>query len=536
MATTTASRYVKVGTPEPGIDSGWTIHVLDYKDMKSLVAVMTEFTEMSFTQELNAPGTGTVTLDEDSPFWTAILNNGSSNRALLNNEYVFEAWENGVPRFAWLGQTVENTIVGEDETRSVVISGPGIGQVLTWAKIWRPGWPTKVPVISYTDSVAVPVTKIANYRQTSYNDALSAFAWAFPVTWPTMRMWYTVFKAAQRRGLLKWVKLNFSATKDSAGKPWQLVQTIASASKQPFQPAELDESLLDFLNECTGQDYTKWFGQRLEWIMYPGFKLDVRPTIGQDRTKTVRFFQGNIISDQRTRDREEIFNRVTTQDRTGAESNRTDAASVKKWNIREQWNTTQKEVTDAKLRNQVADRLIAQTKDEKDQWSIQIPYNDPDRIPYRNFFVGDYVGLNADYLGNTPTAATAPVSMRVVAITVSVTSDSTIPDCELTLKSILDNKLDNLQKQITRLINEAKKVALGDLLNVDTTTATSGSSGSGSQPADGSSLTYSASNSTWQASATGGSGGGNAVYFDTSDPAIGHAVSAGDFWIYTGQF
>jgi hypothetical protein len=510
--------------------------VLDYKDMSSLVAVVHEFSEFSFTQALNEPGEGSITLDEDSPFWTAILNNGNSNRMLLNNEYVFEAIDNGVPRFAWLATSVTNTLIGEDEARGVTISGPGIAAVLKWAKVGRPGWPTKVPITGYKDvEVGDPpkIEKIAIYRDVANTDKLSAYNWQFPMKWPTMRMWYTVFQAAQRRGLLKWVKPMFTATKDSEKKDWVWIKTIeALATKEGYQPTERNQNLLDFLDDCTGQDYSKWFGQRLEWIMYPGFKLDVRQRIGTDRSgiertghsnfHAVRFFSGNILGEERTRDREEIHNRVIAMDVIGNESNRTDAASIAKWNLREQWNETNKNVTVDTLRNQVADRYIQQSKDEKDQWTIKIPYDDPGRVPYRNFYVGDWIGVNAQYLGSTPTAAGTPEKFRVMAITVRVSTDSTVPECELTLNSLIDTKMAELEKQITQLLNNPKNVDFDQIKQIDIPEA----------PDTKKVLVYNPKTKKWEPgpAGSGGTGTGGAVYIGPIAPP---AAEPGDLWMET---
>lgn len=527
---TTASRFLSIGTPEPNISSGWTIRVLDYKDLTKQVAIAHEFTSFSFTMELNAPGTGTITFDEDSPFWTAILNNDKSNRTLANNEYVFEALDGGAARFAWLATSVTNTIVGEDETRAVTISGPGIAGVLTWAKVGRPGWPTKVPIIDYTVRQSDKTKKDPVWRATSSSDKLPAFGWEFTYNWPTMRMWWTVFQAAKRRGLLPWVTPLFNATKDAAGKDWIWVKTIENVTsttnratgkqvRYGYQPQDRNQSLLDFLADCTGQDYTKWFGQRLEWIMYPGFKLDVRSRIGIDRSKTVRFFQGNIISDERARDRAEIANRVVALDEVGGESVRTDNASVAKWNLRERWDESNKQVLVTSVRDQLADRYIKQTKDEKDQWTIRIPYGEPGRVPFRNFVVGDDIGLNAEYFGSTPTAVAEPTKYRVMAITISMSADNTVPDCELTLKSLLDTKMEDLQKQLTRIVNSPSTAALLAKVNDQVSSTVSDLDAAGALGGTG----------------TGTGGPGPNVWVQTTDPSLTatNNVAVGDFWLET---
>jgi hypothetical protein len=530
MSTVTNSRFLTVLAEQPDLNSGWSVHVLDYKNLKSLVAIVSEFTELSFTQELNGTGTGSITLDEDSPFWTQVLNNGNSNRVIENNEYVFEAWENNTPRFAWVGQTVENTLVGEDETRSVVISGPGIAQVLTWASIHRPGWPTKVPDVFVGVSQADGTTRLYLPRFSSYQDTIPALNWRFPIGWPTMRMWYTVFKSAQRRGLLSMVTIMFSALKDSGGKPWVAVKTLDEVElKEGYQPDTPSANLLDFLNDCTGQDYSKWFGQRLEWIMHPGFKLDVRPTIGSDRSSVVRFFQGNVLSDERTRDRENIFNRVISVNVDGDEVTRLDKASVAAWNLREQRNETNKNVTDPTLMGQLADRYIQQSRDEKDQWTIQIPYDDPGRQPYRDFNVGDWIGINVRYLGSTVDARQGPDKYRVMALSISISADSTVPECELTLKSLIDLKQEELQKQITQLINNPRNGDLNNLGDVDTSTTA---------PKDGDTLVYNGATGKWEPASSGtGGGGGGTMWVSDIDPSLdtNNTISAGDFWLETYQ-
>lgn len=531
MAKTSSSRFLTIRTAEPNLNAGWTIRILDYKDLTSLVAVVHEFVEFSFTQQLNGAGEGSITLDQDSPFWTGILNSGQSNRALADRQYVIEAWDHDTPRFAWFAQTVSNTVVGADETRAIVLSGPGIAQALSWAVIARPGWPTPVPIIGYTPSQAFPKDRTKDhpdYRKDSPTDMLPAFSWRFPMDYPTMRMWYTVFKAAQRRGLLSFVELMFTALKDSAKQPWQLVQSKEMLyTKEGYAPPEINETLLEFLDDCTGQDYSKWFGQRLEWIMYPGFKLDVRGHIGTDRTKDVRFFQGNIISDERTRDREGIYNRVTAIDVIGGESIRTDKASIAKWNIRERFDSTQKQITQEKTRNQLADRYILQSKDEKDEWSIKIPYDDPGRVPYRNFFVGDDIGINVDNIGLTPTTENGPTKLRVMAITINVTNDSLIPECEITLSSLMDSKQRELEKQLTYILNHPQPIKLGDQKDV-TVPAT---------VKDGSSLVFHAETQTWAPGdpIVADTGSANSVFVGPRDPVTvdGVIVKTGDFWFDT---
>lgn len=513
----TNSRFLSIASAPPNLNTGWQIRVLDYKDMTTLVAICDEFDSFQFTDQLNDPGTGSVSIDTDSPWWNTRLNNGTSVRALLNNEYVFEAWEGGVPRFAWLGQTVTNSVVGEDETHKTTISGPGIAHVLTWAIIQRPGWPKVPPVVGHSASGA------AIRRATSYLDTKPAYLWQFPMKWPTMRMWTNVFLAAQRRGLLRFVKPQFSGVLDSERKPWKYVRTIQTIEdNHGYQPEEPSENLLDFLNDCTGQDYSKWFGQRLEWHMRSGFQLSVRARLGVDRTATVRFYAGQILSNERTRDREQIYNRVTAVDVEGGESIRTDVASVRTWNLRERRDETNKNVTDKKLRDELADRYIKQSRGEKSQWNIRIPYDDYGRVPYHNFSVADTI------MSANTSAAGGLAPYRVMAISISLSADQTVPDVELTLQSVIDSRLNELQKQITRLVNNPRNFSLEDIKDISIP----------EKPKVKSGLAYDPVTKKWVATPIeefGSHETGVKVYIQATDPAAitGNAVAPGDFWFDT---
>lgn len=516
MATTTPNKFLAITSNPLNINAGWQIHVLDYKDMKTRVAIIADFNSFSFTQQLNDPGTGSITFDTDSLWWNTILNNGLSARTLLNHEYVFEARENGVARFSWLAQTVENELIGDDGAHVTTISGPGIAQVMTWACIQRPGWP-KTPPLTIASSTGHKFP-----RDVSYNDNSPALLWRFPTKWPSMQMWFTVFKAAQRRGVCKFVTPMFSATTDSAGVKWQYVKTVQNiVDNHGYQPEEPGENLLEFLNDCTGQDYSKWFGQRLEWMMYPGFKLDVRKTIGTDRSDTVRFYTGMLPSSSRTRDRENIFNRITAVDVDGNESIRTNAGSVASWNLREQRNETNKNITDKTLRDQLADRYLLQSGTEKSQWTMKIDYGEDGRTPYHNFYVGDKIGIS-----DTGSGPSDIQSYRVMAISVNFDGDSSFVDVELTLQSIIDARDIELQKKITQITTQPSNFDISQLKNVNIPTT----------PTVSSTMTFDPKTKKWVA--TPSSTLSNRVFIGSADPATTQAneVKTGDFWINLGGF
>lgn len=513
------STFFSVTRKPPNLNTGWHIRVLDYRDMKTLVAIIPEIVSFTFGPELSDLGAGSVTVDYDSPFWQTYLPNGKSTRTLGDHEYVFEAWEDGLRKFAWMGESVDDSYITEDETRVVKISGPGIAKVLKWAIVMRPGWPKKPPKVGLTPA-GKPLL-----RSHSSSDKLPAYIWQFPMKWTTMRMWYTVFKAAQRRGAIPFVSLMFNGIVDSAKKPFKYVKTLdAIVDNHGYQPKELNQNLLDFLDDCTGQDDSKWFGQRLEWLMHPGFRLDVRRRIGVDRSKSVVFYEGAIESNNRTRSREKIYNRVVAVDVEGQETTSMDATSVKDWNVREQRNETNKNITDNTLRGELSRRYLAQSKDEKSEWTIKVPYDDPGRIPFRNFNVGDTIGL----AHIQPGSISRVDKYRVLAIVVSMTADQLVPDVELTLQSKFDSIQKDLQRQITRIVNEPKNFSIEDLKNVSIPALPTSKAG----------LVYNPETGKWEADtslfgAIGGGSGGPKIFVQSTDPALGNILNPGDFWLET---
>ncbi len=519
------SVFYTVQAVEPNVNAGWQIRVLDYRDLTTVVAFISEWAAFSISPELSDSGAGSLTLDEDSPFWRQRLPSGASTRAIKDYEYVFEAWENGLRRFAFLGRNVEDTIIGDDETRAVTISGPGIADTLKWAIIQRPGWPKKPPVVGKTPS-GLPLP-----RDTSYSDKVPALLWRFPVKWSTMRMWHTVFKAAQRRGVIPFVKPLFTALRDSAKRPFVYIRTQQNiVDNHGYQPPQLDTNLHDFLQECTGQDYGVWFGQRLEWMMYPGFKLDVRTRIGIDRTKTVRFYEGGVITVSRTRDRENIANRITAVDVEGTESIALSAPSARRWNVREKRDETHKNVTDATLRRSLANIYLERDSQEISEWTVRVPYDSYGRQPFRHYNVGDTIAL-VTYNGSIANSVTP---YRVMAITVSMTAESLVPDVELTLQSRQESRMQALEKQITKLINQPRNFRLDDIKDVRIP----------EKPKVKSQLVYDPDQQRWVAQAIsttpgtgGGTGGGGTgrVWMQSTDPSLvaSNNVKAGDFWLET---
>lgn len=428
------SLFFQVLEPAPLANVGWEVRVLDRNDFETPVAVVPDYVALRVGLQLSAPGAGSITIDLDSPFWNTTLADDQPARALLEYEYLWEAWEDGILRFQWLGRVVEEKIVDDSEANTATISGPGAGEILRFAVILPPGFPLP------------PADPTSLNSAVSSSNNTPAFGWEFPPTWPGMRMWYTLWQAAQSRGTITWIKPLFTATHDSGGQAWEYVPTTATVAGKGFRP-KIGQDLLNFLDDCTGQENSNHFATYAEWILWPGGYLDVRKEIGSHREDKVIFWEGGLRQKHRTRTREDIANYIVVTDVYGAFALATDSASQGDWNRREALESQYANVTDPARRDAIAQILLTQRKNERSEWVIRVPYDEAGRRPFIDYHIGDWIGV-ATF--NKSTASTVD-AYRVLAITVSVTPEQTV--VELTLQSILDQR-EKIQQQIEQIVNE----------------------------------------------------------------------------------
>jgi hypothetical protein len=382
--------------PKPAV--GWQVRVLSLTAGFTPVANIDRFVELSVGPELNATGAGSITLYGDDPLWSTELFNGAPASTLLETEHIWECYEDGVLRFQFLGQTVDDVIVEDSETRTITISGPGIADMLRWAKVLMPG-----------------------------NVKPDNLSWSFAGI-PSMSAYLTLLHAAQARGTIPWVKPTFTAGHDSGGAPWFDLHPAITSVYAP----DLGTDLLAVLGDLTGQDISKVSQLRADWVMWPGFRLDVRATIGTHRERQVIFFEGNLAHKERNRVRTDITNVIQVRDSLGKTATAIDSASVGRYARREELKQ-ENSAYDATRRAQISQVILAQHKDESSSWTIEVPYDTPGRKVFADYDLGDWIGVSR-YNGAAPSTVEA---FRVMAITVRVASDATVT-VELTLQTLQD--------------------------------------------------------------------------------------------------
>jgi hypothetical protein len=487
---------------------GWEIRVLDYEDLVTPVAVIAEWIEFSIAPELNGSGAGSITLDFDTPFWSTVLGNDRLARNLLDREYIWQAWEDGVLRFEWLGRVTEERKLDESETYGIVISGPGTAEMLRDACVLRPGFPLPPPA------------NVAPENANSSKNSVPGYNWEFPVTWPAMHIWYRIFRAAQFRGTATSITLLFNQFVDSGGEEWEYVPTVETASGHGFRPHNQAEDLLEFLNDCTGQDASKHFAMAAEWYMHPGSKLDVRKVIGSHREEEVIFFEGGLKKKHRTRTREDIGNYIIVSDIYGQSSFTTDADSISKFRQREFLYNQNPNVTDTARRDAIAQVVKKQRRGEKSTWIIEVPYESPGRRPFIDYVIGDWIGV----ANRWPGQSSAVETFRVLSIGIKVDSDINVT-VELTLESLLDFRQRQLERKLTQIVNQVSSGTLPSLPDVKVPVT----------PAIGDYLGWDGEYWTNLPIEEGGGGGGGGVqvFIQPDDPALTETVNTGDFWLQT---
>jgi len=464
---------------------GWEIRVLDTIDYATVIAVISEFSELTISTELNGPGAGSITMDADSPLWSTTLPNGQPAETLKDYPYLWQCWEDGSLRAEWIRARVDEAPVDEEETRTVTISGPGSADTLRWAKVLPPGFP-----------------------------AQTAPFWTF--TTNVMNAWLTLLHAAWGRGTIGWIQPTFTATVDSAGAAW-----ADSGSTSQWKP-ELGTDLLTLLGVVTGQDDEKPAALRAEWVMWPRWQLDVRTTIGVNRAQQVVFYEGGQLLDvERTRTSEDVANYVVVRDDLGKCSLAVSSASASRWKQREELQQ-KSNVKDPARRLAIAEVTLQQLRDERSSWTVTVPYAETGRRVWTDYDLGDWIGVSRP----SRTGANTVDQYRVLAISARITGDGD-PELQLTLQSVLDARQRQLNRRLTAIYNTVGNDTLADLPDVNIPAL----------PDYTAPLVWNPNTEQFELGSfpagTGGGGGfgtGIRMFIQPTDP--GSEANIGDIWLY----
>lgn len=324
----------------------------------------------------------------------------------------------------------------------------------TWKKVWSHarGWSGNPVGVYFASTYTGSTTEFATITSINADVVTSSLGGATYINQPIMSIYLQTLNAAKARGTVPWVTTQFSTTQDSFNNPWADSQSVQIQNGTDLY------SLFQAHTAMIDADY----------IMEPGFRLVVglpsattpnsgSVTLGYDRSATVRFYEaGGETQKQRQRVRNQIQNLIGVINTDGVTLTASNAPSEALWGQREAWIQAAAQVTAADI-NIVASAAVQQQSSEILSWTMQIVPNQAGRTVFKDFSVGDWVGLERpDY--------SAVDAVRVTGIAVSVDQDGNETH-ELTLVSYIQWLEQRLQYIATKMG--------GGFINANGTTAIS---------------------------------------------------------------
>lgn len=420
--------FLPIHNPVLASNVNWIVKVFSVRDnFTTALTIIEQYISLSGTVSLNDPGAGSITLDLDSPVFNGNLTNGEPGSYLLTAGLLFRAYEAGIPRFEFFSER-QNIVEASDTNgvRSVTISGRGSAAALSRARVLTPGFP------STTNSF-----------------------WKFKNE-SRMTSWLRLLSAAKSRGTVPYVNPMFTLTADSAGNAW--ADTPTAGSSYPEYVPDLNQDLLEVLDIVTGQNIDEVAALRAEWVMFPLFRLDVRPTIGVHREDQVIFNDGGSVSSRELEvSIEDVANYVGVRDVYGKVSLATSSSSITEFG---QIETLQEyaHLTNPNNAMAVANTLLELSKNEYKSWTLSVKPDYVGRTVFRDYGIGDWVGVDK-FNQSTGTSSREP--FRVMSISISV--DQGQYSCELTLNSRIDLNLKRLKERLGRLLNRPNPGTLPSL-------------------------------------------------------------------------
>lgn len=139
-------------TPLSTTGNGWEVQARagDVADSFALLANIPRWNTITFSKLLNDKGAGSVVINLDDPVFGSVLGTGDPGSFLLNEEAIWQVYQDGLLRFEFLGETVVETEVDASEQRSATISGPDPIATLGWGRCMPPGFPN---IVFKTDAI-----------------------------------------------------------------------------------------------------------------------------------------------------------------------------------------------------------------------------------------------------------------------------------------------------------------------------------------------------------------------------------------------
>lgn len=314
----------------------WRVEVFARTDLTDPLGIVPDWESFAFEDELSEVGSGWVIMDRDSV-----------PEEWLEEDTVWRMTQNGVARFSFLLEVVEEYPIADDERHIVKVSGKGAGQVLDQASVIPFNYPT-----------GQKVTRTWTGR--SYPDLLVSFV-----------------DEAIARGVMPFVTRFWDQDTDSDGALWG---TLVDGE----QPT--GESVLDVVK--------RWAKlQPYDWHMDAEFNLRLWKAAGDDRSLQVVFHPGGSIRDQQiTRDRRSLANVIYVEDTAQKVTDHSRTESIDIWGRRETYLKPIEAINEFSS-SAIANSLLNLRASEHIERMVSAT-SAPGREPWVDYVLGDLVGVS----------------------------------------------------------------------------------------------------------------------------------------------
>jgi hypothetical protein len=317
--------------------AGFEVRVYDVTNPNNgLLAVVPNPETVQFEDTLSDVGSGQVTVATDD--LPAIV---------WQKDHIWKIFWEGVLRFAFIAEQVQDDSVMTDMVHRRTIAGKGVGQWLDKMKVYPTAIPTGPP-------------------QRTFNNVTYA------------SIYQTLLNEAHARGTASFVTQNaWTATNDSEGAPWSDTNQLQVA---------VGTSMLDLLTQ---------FSQALpfDWHVGPQFDLALTLQMGSDRSLQVMVQPvGSVIESTVTTDTTGLWDTILIQDANNQYTEQVDTTAIATYNRREQFVSSQT-VTTSTGRADLAYSLLSQWKVPQVQRLVQVDCNTAGRKPFVDFGIGDFISV-----------------------------------------------------------------------------------------------------------------------------------------------
>jgi len=349
--------------------AGFEVRIFDVAHPNNLLAYVPNPVSVQFEDTLSDVGAGQVTIEtEDVP------------PSVFQKDNIWRISWDGVERFAFVAEQVQEENVNVSETHVRTAAGRGLACWLEKAKVY--------PVVM--DQPSTP-------RQFNNN------AWSGSTA---AGIWQWLMLEAQNRGTatqVTWYN-GWNKTKDSSGLAWTDVHNMDVA---------IGTDMLSMLGNLAK-------AVPFDWHMDPRFGFAIYQHMGVDRHGQIRIApSGTLLTSTNLSDSSQLWTEFLVQDSNDACSVQNDATAINTYGRREQF-ANASSVVDATGRHDYAYQLLQQYKNMPIQRTATVAADIVGVQPYVNYQLGDIISVEVTSQVPFPGPDDIIVKARVVGIAMSV--------------------------------------------------------------------------------------------------------------------